>query len=295
MTGYEALKTGAGLIDLTGRGVIRLTGEDRVRLLHAMSTNHVQGLAVGEFCYAFFLNSQGRILADAFILRQEDYILLDTEPDTAQKLYQHLDKFIIADDVMLEDLTGKMAVLAVEGPLAAEVVAGVTAKISSTGESAVRLYTETGDVAKQQILDSGAILVSPEEARLVRMENAIPRYGEDLGEDHIAQETRLMHALHFSKGCYLGQEIVERVRSRGHVNRVLAHLEVDALDAPAVGTKIMAGEKEVGSVTSSVYSPSLGKSIAFGYLRAESAAAGTTLVVGSAVGLVTARFPRSPS
>jgi aminomethyltransferase len=297
MTGYEALRTGAGLIELAGRGVIRVSGEDRVRLLHAMSTNHVQGLAVGESCYAFFLNPQGRILADANILCQEDYLLLDTEADAAQKLFQHLDKFIIADDVTLEDLAGTMTVLALEGPEAEAVLkaSGVNtlmARISITGAEGFRLYTDSPEV-RAKLLENGAILVSDEEARTVRIENAVPRYGEDFGEDQIAQETRLMHALHFSKGCYLGQEIVERVRSRGHVNKVLAHLEMDPKEPPPAGTKIMAGDKEIGSITSSVYSPNAGRALAFGYLRTENSAPGTALMVGESQAKVSSAFPRS--
>ncbi len=122
MNGYEALRESAAWLDLSGRGKIRVTGEDRARLLHAMTTNHVQQLKPGEGCYAFFLNAQGRILADANILCREDHLLLDTEPETARSLYEHLDRFIIADDVTLEDQTAAFATLSVEGPSAAAVL-----------------------------------------------------------------------------------------------------------------------------------------------------------------------------
>ena len=102
MKGYQALRESAAWIDLSGRGKIRVTGEDRARLLHAMTTNDVQNLKPGDACYAFFLNAQGRILADVNILCFEDHFLLDTEPETARKVFEHLDKFIIADDVTLE-------------------------------------------------------------------------------------------------------------------------------------------------------------------------------------------------
>src|SRR5579863_2706417 len=97
--GYEALRTGAAWLDLSARGKIIATGEDRARLLHAMTTNQVQELKPGEGCYAFFLNPQGRILADVNLLCRADDFLLDVEPETRERLYQHLDKFIIADDV----------------------------------------------------------------------------------------------------------------------------------------------------------------------------------------------------
>src|ERR1700739_818755 len=101
--GYEALTNGAALLDLSQRGRIRVTGEDRARLLHAMTTNHVEGMKPGDGLYAFFFNAQGRILADAYILCFDEHFLLDTEPETRQSLFEHLDHFIIADDVTLED------------------------------------------------------------------------------------------------------------------------------------------------------------------------------------------------
>src|SRR3954453_19633501 len=102
---YQALREESAWIDLTGRGKIRVTGDDRVRLLHAMCTNHVEDLLPGTGCYAFFLSPQGRILADVNIFCMPDYFLLDTEADTKQRVAEHLDKYIIADDVTLHDFT----------------------------------------------------------------------------------------------------------------------------------------------------------------------------------------------
>src|SRR5689334_15021687 len=113
---YHALRHGAAWLDLSGRGKIRVKGEDRVRLLHAMTTNHVQQLEPGGGCYAFFLNAQGRILADVNLFILPEYILLDTEPETRQRVMEHLDQFIIADDVTLEDITDEMATIAIGGP-----------------------------------------------------------------------------------------------------------------------------------------------------------------------------------
>src|SRR5438067_6781403 len=108
---YQALRETAGYIDRSARGKIFGAGQDRVRLLHAMTTNHIQQLQPGQGCYAFFLNAQGRILADANIFVLPDRILLDVEPELRQKLYQHLDKFIIADDVTLEDVSESLTAL----------------------------------------------------------------------------------------------------------------------------------------------------------------------------------------
>src|ERR1700690_2161732 len=127
MTGYEALRTSAAWLDLSPRGRIYATGDDRARLLHAMTTNHVQQLTPGTGCYAFFLNAQGHIQADVNLLCLEDRLLLDTEPETRERVFHHLDKSIIADDVALEDVTERMASGAVEGLQAAAVLAAVGA------------------------------------------------------------------------------------------------------------------------------------------------------------------------
>src|SRR6266705_1833456 len=120
--GYQALRSGAAWLDLSARGRIRATGEDRARLLHAMTTNQVQSLQPGEGCYTFFLNAQGRILADANLLCFEHSILIDIEPETRHKIYEHLDRYIIADDVTLSDETEVLAAVGIEGPRAVAVL-----------------------------------------------------------------------------------------------------------------------------------------------------------------------------
>ena len=119
MTGYEALRQSAAIVDVSARGRIRVTGEDRKRLLHAMTTNHVQEMQTGQTRYAFFLNAQGRILADVWILCLADALILEVEPEVREKVFAHLDRYIIADDVTLEDITETTSEFAVEGPAAA--------------------------------------------------------------------------------------------------------------------------------------------------------------------------------
>src|ERR1035438_3605572 len=114
--GYRALRETAALIDLSSRGRIKITGDDRARLLHAMTTNDVKSLLPGSGCYAFFLNAQGRILADANILCFDDHLLLDVEPESRAFVMEHLDKYIIADDVALEDVTASTVSFGIEGP-----------------------------------------------------------------------------------------------------------------------------------------------------------------------------------
>jgi folate-binding protein YgfZ len=288
-TAYEALRNTAAYIDLTGRGNLRATGEDRARLLHAMTTNHIEQLQSGTGCYAFFLTAQGRILADANIFCLPDHFLLDTEPETKDRVREHLDKYIIADDVTLTDFSDSVAVINVEGPDAEAVLKTVGAPAAHTafaiaewGHSTVAKVSYTGGPGysivtplehKADLLAhlgaAGVVEARLAESETVRLENGRPRYGVDFSEANIPHETQLLQAVHNNKGCYLGQEIVERVRSRGHVNRVLTRLEVDTATPPARGAKVVAGEATVGEISSAVFSPARACTLAFAIVRAE--------------------------
>lgn len=280
-SGYQALHETAATIDVSARGRIRVTGEDRKRLLHAMTTNHVQDLQPGQTLYAFFLNAQGRIQADVYILCTEDALILDLEPETRQKIYQHLDRFIIADDVTLEDITDSTAELAIEGPQSDALRSeGLLIEGGLTGQSGFRLIVPIEQ--KQSLIDTLPVQATAEDARTVRIENGVARYGEDFTDTTLAQETQRMHAVHFNKGCYLGQEIVERVRSRGHVNKLLAPISIESAEAPAPGTKVQSGDKEAGDITSAVFSPRYNAVRGLALLRAEFAKPGTALSVAGA-------------
>jgi tRNA-modifying protein YgfZ len=305
-TGYDALREHAAWIDLSGRGKLIATGEDRARLLHAMTTNHVEQLQPGEGCYAFFLNAVGRILGDVNLFCFEDHILLDTEPETRRKLFEHLDRYIIADDVTMEDATDRIATIAVEGPWAVRILekmgapvpeaaystalwsAVTIARLSSTGAGGFYLFVPVEAKADliAQISAAGAIAATAEEARVVRIENGRPRYGEEITERYLIQETGQLQAVHFSKGCYLGQEIVERVRSRAQIHRTLKRLEIETAEPAAAGVKLKSGEADAGEIASAVFSPALQKTVAMAYLRTQFAEAGTQLSVGDAAATV---------
>ena len=272
-------------------------GADRARLLHALTTNHIQQLKPGQGCYAFFLNAQGHIQADANLFCLEDRFLLDTEPETREKLLRLVDKYIIADDVTLADVTETLASVAVEGPRAAQLLSGMgapapeqdyahaawgdarIARASVTGEPGFRIFmpaeARTDWIARLE--SAGASRATAEDARIVRLEHGKPRYGDDIFDTTLPQETQQMHAVHFTKGCYLGQEIVERIRSRGHVNRLLVKLEFDGTELPAKGAKVFADSAEAGEITSSAFSPALGRIVALAYVRAQYAAAPVSL------------------
>ena len=297
MTGYDALRENAAWIDLTGRGHIVATGEDRVRLLHAISTNHLQQLSPGQGCYTFFLNAQGRIQADADVLALEDSLLIDTEPEQAGRLLAHIDHYIIADDVTLEDRTRETAIVAVEGPRAADALSAagfpvppepyshtasgpsIVCRLTSTGAPGYRIFSPLE--AKLRVVAAleaaGILAADADAARVVRLEHFKPRFGDDIFETSLVHDTRQLHAVHFNKGCYLGQEIVERVRSRGMVHRLLAGLRIATANAPAVGTPVLAGGAEAGKITSAAYSPATGSVVALAYLKRDLATPGTVV------------------
>ena len=306
--GYVALRSAAAWLDLSARGKIIATGEDRARLLHAMTTNQVQELKPGEGCYAFFLNAQGRILSDVDLFCREDDFLLDVEAETRESLYQHLDRYIIADDVMLEDATPRIGTLALEGPDALGTAARIgirmpekpwahvawnnvtVANVSSTGAPGIRFFVSMEGKAQllEQFRAAGVPEASPEAARVVRLENFRPRYGDDILDTTLSQETQQTHAVNFNKGCYIGQEIVERVRSRGLVHRLLAGVEIDSSEPPEPQTRLFHDEQDVGKITSAAFSPALGKVVGMAYLRRELAEPGTALTVNGNAAVVRA-------
>ena len=287
-----------------------MTGEDRARLLHAMSTNAVKDLAEGAGVYLFFLNEKGRILADAYLYNFGGEMLLDTEAETTGKIRDHLERFIIADDVELEDRTDSWAVIGLEGPQSIEVATemgiavpenrygvlewggGFVARVASASPEGIRIFVLTPQ--KESVLARLAAAdvpnATPTEARIVRIENGIPRYGEEITERYLVQETQALHAVHFNKGCYLGQEIVERIRSRGQVHRLLTPVRIQSKTAPAAGTKLRADDADVAEIASAVYSPGLGEVVALAYVRTEACERKPPMQVSGSESPITARI-----
>jgi tRNA-modifying protein YgfZ len=301
--GYQALRRSAAVIDLSNRTRIRATGDDRARLLHALTTNHVQQLLPGHGCYAFFLNANGRILADANLFAFAEHLMIDAEPEVRAFLYAHIDHYIIADDVTLHDDTDTTFCLSVEGPHAAERLSALgaptpsndfahepwqdftIARASFTGAQGFRIF---GPIErKQAALDLLYLPQStPEDADTVRLEHGHPRYGADITDKNLTAETDLTQALHFQKGCYLGQEIVERVRSRGHVNKRLTAVTIETRQAPPHGAKLTSDGKEIGELMSSAFSPHEHHVVGLAYLRVPHDAPGAAFEVEGAAGKV---------
>jgi aminomethyltransferase len=308
MAGYTALHESAAWLDVSQRGRIRASGEDSLRLLHAIASNAVEGLQPGQGVYAFFLNAQGRIQADSRIFVSEDHALIDCEPQVRQTLFDHINSYIIMDDVQLEDVSDATAAIALEGPRAGEIALQALGEVlpasephahresggirvlraAITGQPGLWLLCPAARKASllEQLEAAGAVAASEQDFEVARVENRRPRFGEDYSDSNIPHETGLLRAVSFSKGCYLGQEIVERVRARGQVNKLLASLEFDTRQPPRAGTPVDHAGKEAGRLTSPVFSPRLGKVVAFAILRREAAAEGAQVAANGVEGLV---------
>ena len=250
----EALLSGAAVHDLGWLRRVEVRGEDRFRWLSGMVTNMVNDLAAGAGAWNLVLNAQGRIQGDLHVWREgdggeSDSLELEIAADQFDRLLAHLDRFIIMDDVELAPLAEASA-LGLTGPQVAEVLArlGLPAPdepLTSVGVhwngAALRVVRAFGVLAphyelwvnKEEIpalwkalTDAGAVPVGTATLEAFRIAEGIPVYGVDMAERDLPQETSQMRALHFSKGCYLGQEIVERIRSRGAVHRHLRALEL---------------------------------------------------------------------
>jgi tRNA-modifying protein YgfZ len=287
--GYRALREGAAYVDLSQRGKIAVLGPDRTRLLHALTTNDVRSLVPGAGCYTFFLNAQGKVLADANVFCLPDQILLDTEPETRSSILAHLEGFTIGDDASEVDITPEMGTICVEGPQAQRVLQtlipalpteehGITmspygwvARVSSSGQPGWTTFAPAA-VQRQFVLDvedAGAIHANPADARVVRIENAHPRFGEEITCRFVAPETGELAAISSDKGCYLGQEVVERLRSRNAVSRLLTPIHFDGDTSASAGTRLRYRDAHAGEIVSAVYSPHFGHWVGFAYIRTD--------------------------
>jgi folate-binding protein YgfZ len=322
---FAKLREDCGVYDLGYRAKISLTGGDRVRWLNGMVTNNIRDLAVGQGVYAFLLNPQGHILGDLYAYNRGESIVVDTDRSPVEKMLATFDHYIIMDDVEVKNLSDSVTTLGVAGPKSREVLAAAgiaipdsnpleifeakcTCDCECTQCTAVRgedaafetyeLWLAPGDVRKtwDALVAHGATPVGSEALEIHRIVSGIPMYGVDIRERDLPQETEQARALNFNKGCYVGQEIVERIRSRGAVHRKFTGFLADPDRPIAAGTKVVAGEKEVGEVTSvaSVRVASGQKTVALGYVRRELGTPGREVMIGDmTASIVPLPFPEA--
>ena len=308
---HHVVRQNVGVVDLSHRGRLRLTGNDRIAYLHRIISNDVEGLSVGQGNYATILTNRGKIIADMNVYVFEDSIGIETNAETTSVLYQELDKYLIADDVTIEDFTDRTGAVGLHGPKSVELLEaicgldvgdlpeyhsviheidgrGVTCvRANETGEIGYNLCTECESIEWlwDTILTKGqAFGVAPvglTALNSLRIEAGIPRYGAELGDSIFPGEAELENAISYEKGCYIGQEIVARMKYRGHPNRLLRGFEIADDTLPHSGDLLFNDDTEIGWITSAVVSPTLGKSIGMGYVRMAFADEGSEIEVGT--------------
>ena len=304
-----AAREHAALFDMTGlRGLVEVTGEDRVRWLDGMisgDVNHLEESGDGAGCYATLLTNRGAIIADLHVAKRGECFVLESLASEIPRIVEALDRLLIADDVTLTDQSGESVTLGLEGRAAREILASAAgddvpapeqwgalrvgemdvevAAFGWSGEPAYQLrVAETDRAAVEAALDAaaGGTLARGDEAALeiLRIEAGVPALGRELDEEVLPPEARLERAIATDKGCYVGQEIVARLRARGQVNHLLVGLDLDVAEAPVEGTELTGGERKTGELTSVAISPRAG-TIALGYVRREHAEPGTELTL----------------
>jgi folate-binding protein YgfZ len=266
------------LFALPERGVLAVTGSDRARWLDGMVTNEVKSLAPGGLRHALALTREGRIVAEVWVLARADALLLELERAAIPALTAHLEKFIVADDVTLRDASAEWARFALEGAGAAALAEGaIVADYSLAGGEGVQILAPAAEATalRDRLLAKGAVSGTPEELEVLRIEAGVPRQGRELTLEVLPAEARLDRAVSETKGCFTGQEVVTRMRSRDRVSHLLVALRFEGR-APAPGTELRLANRAVGNITSTAHSPRLGP-IGLGYVRRADAVAGTKL------------------
>lgn len=311
-----AVRRGAGVFRLSSAGLFSVTGEDSTRWLGGMVSNDVQSLAEGpesSGCYAALLTPKGMIVADLHVMKRPHGYWVETAPEAIDEVLARLDRYIIADDVTLSRLGAEVARLGLEGPKAPAVLAAAVGTLPSlspdcvadvqisevrvsvarygfAGEPAFQLFMPSGqaDAVAAALLaeDPDCIEAGPEALEILRIEAGTPRWGAELADDVLPDEARLERAISVEKGCYTGQEIVARLRSRGQVNHLMVGLDFGD-NAPEVGAVIQAGDRTTGEVTSVCESATAGR-IGLGFVRRAHAEPGTEVQVAGQVATVVA-------
>lgn len=307
---YAAVRKGVGLIDRSHHSLLEVTGRDGATFLHAMLSNDVKSLQPGQGCGASLLDVHGKIQVIGLVWVLEDRILVVTPPDTAAKTLEALDRHLFAEKATIRDATGERSLLVLAGPgtpAAVERVAGVglpgvpwSHVNGAVGGVPVRVVRGGGELGEtdawivssasdgprvgRALRDAGARPVGPAALEALRIEAGTPRFGADADDSVLLPEIPFASLLSSTKGCYPGQEVVVRIRDRGHVNRLLRGLVLEGDAVPARGAEIRAEGAPIGHVTSAAWSFTLERVIALGFVRRQHAEPGTavTVAVGDA-------------
>lgn len=310
-TTYRAVHEGVVSLDRSDRGLIVVSGADRATYLQGLLTNDIVSLKSGTGCYAAYLTPQGRMITDLFVYELGDVMLLALPRPQKDVVLAKLDQLVFSEDVQLGDVTETFLDTTVVGPSAPDTLAHILGlgaddlrtmlehgnrrtafedrpviltRTSDTGVMGFDVYVESAkaDVFRAALASNGVHSLDPETAEVIRIEAGIPKFNQDMDEDTIPLEAGIeSRAISFSKGCYVGQEVIIRVLHRGHgrVARKLAGLVVAGETTPSMGARVTSNDREIGTVTSAAVSPALNKPIALAYLHRDFLAAGTAVMI----------------
>ena len=321
LTAYTAARERAAFLDRSSRGRIFLSGRDRASYLQGLLTNDIAALRPGSGCYAAYLTAQGRMIADMFLYEIGDVMLMTVQSDVKDTVLARLDQFIFSEDVQLADATVTHAQLGIVGPdsvgVAAQVLDPATAdgvrgltehgnvrgslggtpvivtRTSDVGEPGFDLFLAAGDrdQALNAIRATGVPELDDRSAETLRIEAGIPRFHRDMDEETIPLEAGIeSRAISFTKGCYVGQEVIIRVLHRGHgrIARRLVGVRLDRTVVPPRGARVQGAGKDIGHVTSAAWSERLNRPIALAYVARDFVEPGTAITIDEAPGTVTA-------
>jgi folate-binding protein YgfZ len=296
---YDAIRHGIAVIDLSSAGKLQLSGKNAVQFLNGMVSNDVKALGTGDGVLAAFPNLQGKLLALCRIYNTGAYFLIELEAINREKIFKNLNRFVAAGEFFVTDVSDQYGLISLQGPRSAELIESLTAQTISDqvpykiwenriaqsnvliavhnrcGGTGFDLFipAEAVSFIRETILSRGREFgpveaVGEETYKIARIEAGIPRDGIDAGEDYIILESELSEAVSYTKGCYLGQEVIARIHWRGQPAKRLRGLLIDADQAPPRGAMLFASDgKKVGEITSSAYSIGLERLIALAYVH----------------------------
>ena len=316
---YRAARQAAALFDRSALGKISVTGRDRLAFLQGMLTNDVKGLQPGQGAPAAFLDAHGKVMVLLVVYAAADRVLIELPAGLTEKTLQTLDRYLISEKASFEAVDDAFVILSVQGPAAAGLLAGlagaaldlapyahVEVTIAGAPTRVVNrsegpepgfhcwVPAEHGAAVRAAVEGAGAVPAGAETLEVLRVEAGQPWYPVDVDDSVILPETRLEQLVSYTKGCYIGQETVARVKYRGHVNRALSGLVIEGDRIPGPGAQVTADGKEVGRVTSAVRSIALGRPIALGYVRREHFEPGSAVMVVDGAGGQPARVAALP-
>ena len=303
---YWAIRNHSGMADLSHLGLLQVTGKERLSFLNGLLTNEILKMSDGTGVRSALLNTKARVLADLYLYVRDDDLVIDTGDVPGAIVKEILERFIITEDVQVKDTTSEFVHLTLQGQQAAEnagALFGVAfadmkpLQHTMLGPSMIANHDRTGqsgydmiipnDEAEgvwQSLLLRGVTPVGLDALEILRLEAGFPRYGVDVDANTIILEAGYKDAISFTKGCYLGQEVVARATHIGRVNKNLVQFQIESDHAPGPKSKFQDNGKEAGYVTSAAFSPGLKAVIGLGYAQRDFAKEGTKLVVESAHG-----------